>query len=135
MTASLKLVADPGLIRFTYIAGEPAAVLGALPDPNIPLRPQWNRLWDGDPVRILLRTRRRIGRTRLMFFGIRPRFRKLGIDAVLYLEVMEHAIERGYTVCEPSLLLEDNHLILCGSASMGGIRYKTWRICEMPLSR
>jgi len=57
---------------------EPAAVLGALPDPNVPLRPRWNKLWDSDPIRIsrLLRTRRRIPRTSLMFFGI---------DAVLYL--------------------------------------------------
>jgi len=136
MAASLKLVADPGLIRFAYIAGEPAAVLGALPDPNVPLAPRWNRFKDSDPIRILrlLRARRRIPRTRLMFFGIRPRFRKLGIDAVLYLEVMEHAIRRGYTTCEPSLLLEENALILRGSESMGGVRYKTWRIYEMPLA-
>jgi len=136
MASSLRFVADPGLIRFAYIAGEPAAVLGALPDPNVPLRPRWNRFRDSDPIRILrlLRTRRRIPRTRLMFFGIRPKFRKLGIDAVLYLEVLEHAIKRGYKICEPSLLLEDNDLILRGSASMGGVRYKAWRIYEMPLS-
>jgi len=136
MAASLKLVADPGLIRFAYVAGKPAAVLGALPDPNVPLRPRWSRIRDSDPIRIirLFRTRRRIDRVRLMFFGIRPEFRKLGIDAVLYLEVMEHAIKRGYKICEPSLLLEDNRLILRGSASMGGVRYKTWRIYEMPLA-
>jgi len=136
MASSLRLVADPGLIRFAYIDGEPAAVLGALPDPNAPLRPRWNRFRDSDPIRILrlLRTRRRIPRTRLMFFGIRPEFRKLGIDAVLYLEVLGHAIKRGYKICEPSLLLEDNDLILRGSASMGGVRYKTWRIYEMPLT-
>ncbi len=135
VAASLKLVADPGLMRFATVDGELAAVLGALPDSNVPLRPRWNRFQDSDLVRALrlLRTRRRIPVIRLMFFGVRPRFRKLGIDALLYLQVQEHAIRNGYTMCEPSMLLEENDLILRASASMQGERYKTWRIYEMPL--
>ncbi len=132
---SLRLVADSGLLRFAFVNGEPAAVLGAVPDPNVPLRPRWNRFADLDVVRALrlMRTRRRIPRTRLMFFGVRPRFRRLGVDAVLYLEVLDHALRRGYATCEPSLLLEDNELILRASSFMGGVRYKTWRIYEMLL--
>ncbi len=136
MADALRLVADPGLLRFAYIDDELAAVLGALPDPYVPLRPRWNRLLDTDVVRALrlLCTRRRIPRTRLMFFGVRPPYRKVGIDAVLYLEVLKHALRNGYTECEPSLLLEDNDLILRAAASMGGVRYKSWRIYEMPLT-
>lgn len=135
IAASLRLVADPGLIRFASIGGELAAVLGALPDANVAFRPRWNRFQDSDIVRALrlLRTRRRIPSSRLMFFGVRPRFRKLGSDAVLYAEVLEHSIRRGYRTCEPSMLLEENDLILRASAFMGGKRYKTWRIYEMPL--
>jgi len=132
---SLRLVADPGLLRFADVRGEPAAVLGALPDPNVPLRPRWKRVADLDVVRAarLLLTRRRIPRMRLMFFGVRPRFRKMGIDAVLYSEVLEYALCHGYVMCEPSLLLEDNDLILRASTFMGGEHYKTWRIYEMAL--
>lgn len=132
MASSLKLVADPGLMRFAYVDGELAAVLGALPDPNVALRPRWNRLRDTDIARALrlLRTKRRIPNTRLMFFGVLPRFRKLGIDAVLYREVLEYALKHGYKTCEPSLLLEDNDLILRASSFMGGVHYKTWRIYE-----
>jgi GNAT superfamily N-acetyltransferase len=135
IAASLRLVADPGMMRFAWVGGELAAVLGALPDANVPLRPRWNRLRDSDLARALrlLRTRRRISSARLMFFGVRPRFRKLGVDAVLYAEVLEHAVRRGYKTCEPSMLLEENDLILRASAFMGGERYKTWRIYEMPL--
>jgi len=133
MADVLKLVADPGLMRFAFVDGELAAVLGALPDPNVPFRPRWNRLLDADPVRIarLLRTRRRIPVIRLMFFGIRPKFRNRGIDAILYLECLTYARKRGYRTCEPSMLLEDNALILRPSEAMGGRRYKTWRIYEM----
>lgn len=135
MASSLKLVADPGLLRFAYVDGELAAVLGALPDPYVPLRPRWNRLQDADLVRALrlVRTRRRIPDTRLMFFGVLPRFRKLGIDAVLYLEVLQYSLKRGYQTCEPSLLLEGNDLILRASSMMGGVHHKTWRIYEKPL--
>jgi len=135
MADSLKIVADAGLIRFAYVRDRLAAVLGALPDPNVPFKPRWNRLADTDLARVarLLATRRRIPRLRLMFFGIRPRFRGTGIDAILYQEVLAHALKRGYRGCEPSLLLEDNALVLRAAASMGGHRYKTWRIYEMPL--
>jgi len=135
MAESLELVADPPLIRFAYVRGELAAVLGMIPDPNVPLKPRWKPLLDTDLARALrlLLTRRRIRKLRLMFFGIRPPFRKLGVDVVLYHEVLELAWSRGYRACEASMLLEDNDLILRAAEAMGGYRYKTWCIYEMPL--
>jgi len=132
---SLRLVADPGLIRFAFVKGEPVAVLGAFPDPYHALRPRWRWYGDSDLVRVarLLWTRRRIPFIRLMFFGVRPHFRKLGIDAVLFSEVKEYALRRGYQKYETSLLLEDNHLILSPAEFMEAQHYKTWRIYDLPL--
>jgi hypothetical protein len=132
---SLRMVADEGLIRFAYVNSEPAAVLGAFPDPYYSLRPRWRWWGDSDMVRVmrLLRLRRRTPRTRLMFFGIRPGFRQLGIDALLFDEVRDYFIKHGYHTCEASLLLEDNQLILSPSEFMGGHCYKTWRIYDLPL--
>ena len=123
------------LIRFTYVKGELAAVMGAIPDPNVALRPRWNPVLDTDLVRALrlLVTRRRIRELRVMFFGIVPCFRRLGVDVVLYHETMDLALARGYRVGEASMLLEDNDLILRATEAMGGRRYKTWRIYELPL--
>ena len=81
----------------------------------------------------LLRMKKHIPRVRLMFFGVRPDFRNIGIDAILFNEVKAYAIENGYQTCEASLLLEDNHLILSPSEFMGARRYKTWRIYDLPL--
>ncbi|KUK26952.1 MAG: Uncharacterized protein XD60_0841 [Acetothermia bacterium 64_32] len=135
MAETLALVSDPELVRFAYLRGELAGVIGAIPDPNVALRPRWRPVLDTDIARALrlFITRRRIRRLRVMFFGIRPQFRKLGVDVVLYHEVTELARARGYREGEASMLLEDNHLILRASAAMGGRRYKTWRIYEMPL--
>ena len=132
---SLRMVADPGMIRFAFFQGKPAGVLGALPDPNYALRPRWRWYGDSDLVRVvrLFWMRRRNPVVRLMFFGVSPGFRKLGIDALLFSEVKEYAMQRGYKQCEASLLLEDNHLILSPSEFMGAQRYKTWRIYELPL--
>lgn len=136
LARSLKTIADPELVRFAYVGGELAAMIGAIPDPNVVLRPRWNPVLDLDVVRAvrLLARRRAIRTARLMFFGIRPPYRKLGVDAVLFHEVLTIAWSKGYRAGEASMLLEDNDLILRAAASMGGVLYKTWRIYEMPIS-
>ena len=131
----LKPIVDPGLVRFAYVDGELAAVLGAFPDPYWCLRPRWNRLQDNDAVRVarLLRQRRRIPRTRLMFFGIRPQYRRLGLDAAMFHEVMTYGVGRGYVECDISLLLETNKSILQEADFMQARHYKTWRIYDLAL--
>jgi GNAT superfamily N-acetyltransferase len=135
LVEALKPIIDPGLIRFAYYKGEPIAVLGAFPDPNHALRPRWKMYGDSDYARIarLFATRRSIPRIRLIFFGIVPGFRRLGADALLYQEVHEYAQKKGYGDCDVSLLLEVNDLIIRAAESMGGSRYKTWRIWDLPL--
>ena len=135
VAASLRPIVDPGLVRFAFVRGEPAAVLGAFPDPYYALRPRWRWYGESDLVRVarLFWIRRRIPRSRLMFFGVRPGFRQMGIDALLFEEVKEYAMRRGYRECEASMLLEDNNLILRASEFMGAHRYKTWRVYDLQL--
>lgn len=135
LAKSLKTIADPELVRFAYVGGELAAMIGAIPDPNVALKPMWSPILDLDLVRALrlLAWRRRIRTARLMFFGICPLYRRLGVDAVLFHEVLTIAWKKGYRAGEASMLLEDNDLILRAAATMSGKLYKTWRIYEMPV--
>jgi GNAT superfamily N-acetyltransferase len=135
LAESLKPIVDPGLVRFAYVDGEPVAVFGAIPDPNWALRPLWKWYGDSDLVRLarLLRMRHHIPRVRLMFFGIRPKWRRLGVDAVLFQELYEYGAPRGYRQGEPSMLLEDNEMVIRPSVAMGGHEYKRWRIYEREL--
>ena len=132
---TLRPVIDPGLMRFAYVEDEPAAILGAFPDPNRALRPRWKWYGDSDLIRVLrlMWMKRRIPFIRLMFFGIPPRFRWMGLDGLLFSEVKTYAQRNGYTHCEASMLLDDNYRIIGSSEFMGGHRYKTWRIYEMSL--
>ena len=133
---SLRLVADPGLIWFASVNGEPAAVLGIIPDPYYALRPRWRWYGDSDFIRVirLLLMRRHIPRTRAMFFGVCPEFQGFsGLPALLAAELIEHFTKRNYSSCEGSLLLEDNDRILKVIELLGGQYYKRWRIYDLPL--
>lgn len=132
---SLRPVIIPDLVRFAFVKGEPAAVFAALPDMYVALRPRWRWLADAELVRVAraFLMAKRIKRLRVFFFGICPKFRRLGLDALLFQEIQDYALPAGYTMFEPSLLLENNELILRVSEGLGGEHYKTWRIYEMPL--
>jgi GNAT superfamily N-acetyltransferase len=135
LAESLKPIVDPGLVRFAYIDDEPVAVFGGIPDPNWALRPRWKWYGDSDAVRLarVIAMRRHIPRVRIMFFGIRPQWRRIGVDAVLFQELYDYGIPRGYRMGEPSLLLEDNEMVIRPSVAMGGHEYKRWRIYEAAL--
>lgn len=132
---SLQFIIDPGLTRFAFIDGEPVAVMGIIPDPNYALRPRWRWYGDSDFVRLarLLIMRRRIPRTRGMFFGIKPAFQKLGIPALLASEIADYVLQRHYMDFDGSLILEDNESIIKIIDVFGGKYYKKWRIYNLPL--
>jgi GNAT superfamily N-acetyltransferase len=132
---SLRFIIDPSLTRFAFIKGEPAAVMGVIPDPNYALRPRWHWYGDSDLVRLLrlLIMRRRIPRARGMFFGITPEFRNTGIPAFLAAELADYILPKHYLEFDASLILEDNDAIIKVINIFGGKYYKRWRIYDLPL--
>lgn len=132
---SLRLIIDPGMVRFAFVRGQPAAVIGFIPDPNYALRPRWCWYGDSDLVRMvrLLLMRRRIPRIRGMFLGVKPKFRNLGIPALLAAEVVEYILPRHYVECDASLILEDNGAMMKAINVFGGNYYKRWRIYDLAL--
>ncbi len=135
LAESLRPVLIPQLLRFAFVKGEPAAVVGAIPDLYVALRPRWRRPLDTDLVRTarVLLQRRRIQRLRGMFFGIRPAFRQMGIDAILFGEVLAAGLRLGYTWLESSMILENNQAIIMLVETLGMRLYKTWRIYDLDL--
>jgi GNAT superfamily N-acetyltransferase len=135
LAESLRPVLIPELLRFAFVKGEPAAVVGGIPDLYVALRPRWRWPLDTDLVRTarVLLQRRRIRRLRGMFFGIRPAFRQMGIDAILFSEVIAAALRLGYTWLESSMMLENNEAIIMLVEALGMRLYKTWRIYDLDL--
>ena len=129
--AELKPLVEPGLLRFTFIDGEPAGFLLCLPDWNPVLKD-----FDGSPWRHPLKTLKHLTMTkasdmeglRLITLGVKAEHRKRGLEAVMIAEGLEVALRLGYSWCEYSWILEDNELIKGTIRLMDGELYKTYRI-------
>jgi hypothetical protein len=136
MARELRAVVVPELVRIAFVKGEPVAFAMTLPDANVALKAAGGRMTRfGLPLGLLkmLWAARGIRRLRLITLGVKEGFRKRGLDAVLYLDTLRIAYERGYQGGEISWTLEDNHLVNRAIESMGGNPSKKYRIYERPL--
>lgn len=125
-----KKIVEPELVLIAETEeGEPVGYSMAIPDVNQVLRRINGRL---DPISLVkvLWYSRRINEARLMTLGVREEFRRRGIETVFYVRTLEAARKLGYVGGELSWTLEDNHLINRAIETMGGRRYKTYRIFE-----
>lgn len=136
MAREMKSLVVADLLLIAEVGGEPVAFSMTLPDANIALKAAGGRLTRfGLPIGLakLVLAARRIKRLRLVTLGIKEGFRRRGLDAILYLDTLRTARRLGYTGGEISWTLEDNHLVNRAIESMGGRRYKTYRVYERAL--
>lgn len=130
----LKLIAMPEFLLLAESEGRPIGFSMTLPDLNEALRPLNGRLFRwGLPVGLLRlsRSRRQIRTARLLVLGVIARFRRRGVAEMLILRTLNYGQDQAhFTGAELSWTLEDNHLINRTIESVGGKRYKTYRIYE-----
>ena len=62
--------------------------------------------------------------------GVRKRYRRLGIDALMYVESWKQAPRVGVVHSELAWLLEDNALMIRGMEELGAIPYKRYRLYQ-----
>lgn len=123
----------PQLCLIAEVQGEPVAFSLTLPDTNVALKEARGYLTSyGLPIGLarLIWAARRIDRLRVLLLGVKPGYRRRGIDALLYMETIRAARELGYTGGELGWTTEDNDLINRAIEAMGARRYKTYRIYE-----
>ncbi len=111
---------------------EPVAFLLTLPDYNVAMKPMRGRLLPFGWLKFLLGLRR-IRAIRVLTLGIKKPWRLKGIQAVMFEKGLRTALERHYTGCEISWLLEDNDAILSSVDLWGGRLYKTYRMYDRPI--
>ena len=133
---SLKVIVDPSIFNLIFVRDDPAAFLWAMPDLNEMIQRKRFGLLNTDLARIIriILNKKRVKRMRLIGFGIKPEYRKLGLDAVIIKESFRNAQKRDcYEECELSWLLEDNVLILRLGEALNAKKYRTWRIFQKNL--
>jgi len=129
MGKRLKPLIDPGLLQIAFYDNDPSGFLMALPDYNQVIKMVNGKL---TPIGIfkLLYYSPRIRTLRLLTLGIKEKYRKMGIDVLLYWNSLNYALNKGYKWCEFSWILEDNTLTNRAAKMMGGMLYKKYRIFE-----
>lgn len=130
----MKLVWDPNMFLFAFVEGEPAGFFGSLPNileamKPMPLFPRFELL---RAAKMLL-TKGRVKSFRQGYFGIRPKFRSMGLDSILISEAKKYTQKKGYQKCDIGWVLEDNEKVLHISKYMGGKLSRTYAIYEKNL--
>lgn len=128
----LRWVGNPNLCLLAEIKGETVGFALALPDYNQALCQINGRLFLFGLFKLLW-YQRKINAARVLTLGLKPGFRHMGIDAMLYLRLWEEAPKNGYPIVECSWILEDNWPMRRGLERMGARLYKTYRIYEKAL--
>ncbi len=110
-------------------AAEPIAFMLTLPDYNVAMKPLKGRLLPFGWLKFLLGLKK-IRSIRVLTLGIKKEWRLRGIQAVMFEKGLRAALERRYTGCEMSWLLEDNEAVIRAADLWGGRVYKTYRMYD-----
>jgi len=136
MADRLKPLLDENLVLLAETEDEPVSFIIALPDFNEALGKLRGsllspRLFLTLPYLVGLRRPRIV---RVLAMGIKPAYRKRGLDAALFGGCLRASLRAGFVAAELSWVLDDNILMLRVGAMFGGTRYKTYRLYEGAVS-
>ncbi len=133
MAKRLKPLIVPELLIMIEVNGDPAGFFMAVPDYNQVFHKINGRLGPAGIIKFLWYSRK-ISDIRVLTMGVKEKYRKKGIEGLLYLESFKAAMKKGYERAEMSWVLEDNVLMQRGCELMGGKLYKKYRIYEKQIS-
>lgn len=130
MAKDMKMILDPD---FALVAEEDGKMIGfalALPDLNQILRKiKRGRLFPTGIFKLLL-GRKKINGVRVLALGVLEAYRKLGIDACFYGELMKVGRAKGVAYGEGSWILETNDMMNAALRGINADPYRTYRIYE-----
>lgn len=133
MAKDLKLILDPD---FCLVAEQNGKLIGfalAIPDINqVLIKIKRGRLFPFGLLKLLF-LKRRIKGIRIMVLGVIDGYRKMGIEACMYGNIIKSFQEKDLEYAEASWTLDDNFLINKAIEHINGIPYRKYRIVEKKL--
>jgi GNAT superfamily N-acetyltransferase len=132
LAKNLKPLIVPDVVLLAYWGEEPVGFSVALPDYNNVLKRLNGKVGLWGALKFVYYSKK-INSLRVMLLGVKQAFQKRGVESLLYIETFRRGIDKGYYQSECSWILETNVLMQRGIESMGGRRYKTYRIYETSL--
>jgi hypothetical protein len=132
LAEDLRQIVIPELVLIATVKGEPAAFSMTLPDVNQVLKKLDGKIFPFGWLKALWYFRK-IDDSRLLTLGIKPGYRNLGINSILYLETFMTARNLGMKGGEMSWMLEENDRINRDMFDIGGELYKKYRIYRIEI--
>lgn len=132
LAKSFRPVVEPRLCVIAEVDGRAVGFALTLPDYHQVLKRLNGRLLPFGLIKFLW-YRRKIDAARVLTLGLRPDYRRRGLDAMMIVRIWEQAVQLGYAQGECSWILEDNWDMRRGIERVGGQVYKTYRIYEKAL--
>ncbi|HDQ45860.1 MAG TPA: hypothetical protein ENN17_10250 [bacterium] len=131
----MTLILDKGLFIFLYIQDEPVAFFGGVPNVTEFLGRigRCRRCELIRALRMVLLARRAKG-FRLGYMGVRPEYRRLGLDAVMIVKQQEYARTKGYVYSDLGWVLEDNEMVVRMVERIGAAPSKTYTIFQKAIA-
>ena len=130
---NVKNFADPDLAFFIYYEDEPAAFCLVFPDINPLLKRLNGRIGIMGLLKFLL-YRREINGLRLLMFGIKEKYRQLGLPMLAFHHIYEVVREKQkYHYMELGWTLEDNESINSLIEEAGANKYNKYRVFKKNL--
>lgn len=137
MAAELAPIVDPNVAVFVEVDGEPVGF--GLPLPNVyealqkvnskPGQPHWWQI-----LKLLWHWKvRGLSSIRAWGMGVLEEYRRTGVDALIYYEMITSGLSRGYTNIEMGWVLANNDDMNRIVEMMGVEVYKTYRVYEKAL--
>ena len=118
LAKSMKPILDTDLAVVAEVSGKPIGFFIAIPDLNQVLKKMDGTLFPTGIFKLLYNLRK-IKDLRLALMGIVPEFQGKGVDALMEMQILEKALNKGYESAEMSWILESN-IDMCRVAERTG---------------
>jgi len=129
----LKMILDPD---FCLVAEQNGKIVGfgaAIPDINeILIKIKKGRLFPTGLFKLLM-GKKKVSGIRILLLGVIEGYRKMGIEACLYGNIIKAYKAKGLKYAEASWTLEHNDLVNNAIRAIKGDPYKKYRIYEKPI--
>jgi len=129
----LKMILDPD---FCLVAEQDGKIVGfgaAIPDINeILIKIKRGRLFPTGLFKLLM-GKKKVSGIRILLLGVVEGYRKMGIEACLYGNIIKAYKAKGLKYAEASWTLEHNDLVNNAIRAIKGDPYKKYRIYEKPI--
>ena len=126
----LRPFLDPDLVLFAEVDGRPVGFCVAIPDVNRILIHLNGRLFPWGWLKLWW-YKRRVDVVSFKLMGILEEYRRRGIDALLYMEMLKAVFAKDYAWLDGSLTSEENLAVNFLAERLGAERYKHYRIYQM----